>query len=103
LSVTVKMTFTSSERLWNVCTGRVSSTVEADDPGATAFAVAGGVCPTAGGCAAGGVLCANAEQQTKVSANNSATVFFKYMSGLLSHIIVFDKQSSIPDSPEKIT
>ena len=76
---------------------------ELADPGVTAFAVGDGGCPPAGDCTAGGVVCAKAEQQTKVSANNSARVFFKYISGLLSHIIVCDKQSSIPDSTEKIT
>jgi hypothetical protein len=81
----------------------VSSGLEDADPGATAFAVGDGVCPAAGDCAAAGVVCATAQQQTKVSANNSATVFLRYISGLLSNIIVWEKQSSIPDSPEKIT
>src|SRR5258708_7851763 len=103
LSVTVKMTFTSSERLWNVCTGRVSSGAELGDPGATAFAVGDGACPAAGDCTAGCIVCAKAEQQAKLSANNSARVFLRYIAGLLSHIIVCDKQSSIPDSTEKIT
>src|SRR6476646_10119760 len=98
LSLTVKITFTSSERLWNVCTGR-SSEAEDADPGVTAFAVGEGACPVAGDCA----VCAKAAQETKMTANNNATTFFRYISGVLSHIIVCDKQSSIPDSPEKIT
>jgi hypothetical protein len=103
LSVTVKITFTSSDRLWNVCTGSVSSGAEFADPGSTAFAAGDGACPAADVCGEAGVACAKAEQQTRVSANNSARVRFRYISGLLSHIIVFNKQSSIPDLTEKIT
>ena len=89
----MKITFTSSDRLWNVCTGRSSEVEVAElaDPDATAFAVGDAVCPGAGDCAVGGVVCAKAEQQTKMSANNSARGVLKGISGLLSNIIVCEK------------
>jgi len=95
LSVTVKITFTSSDRLWKVCIGSVSSPAVAE-AGATALAAGPGDCVADGAGAVEGAVCATAEQQISVSANNSAINFLGYMSGALLHIIVWETN---PQSP----
>jgi len=79
LSVTVKMTFTSSDRVRNVCIGRVSSPA-LDDPEATALA--GGVCAgdeEEAGAWGAGVVCATAQQQNSVTTASNADIFLGSM------------------------
>src|SRR5438270_6059849 len=106
LSVTVKITFTSSDRLLKVWIGSVSSAAEAESA-ATAFAF-GGVCGTA---EPAGCVCAAATQTTSVKANKTARTHREDISATLLVIIVWEtnpqyslgNESSIPNLTEKFS